>query len=344
MRASLSGFLLLGALCTAARATELELPADGSSVVGADEEQQTRFEDTLVDIAHDRSIGYEEIARANPGVDLWLPGEGTSITVPGRHILPPGPREGIVINLPEHRLYYYPPAQEGQTLTVFTFPVNIGRLDRGSPIGLTHVTAKQKNPSWYPPAFIRKEHQERGDPLPAVVPPGPKNPLGKLEMRLAAARGTYLIHGTNTPWAIGMAITHGCISMYPEDVAVLYREVPVGTSVWMINAPVKVARLNGELLIEAHPPLPREGTPAESESDLDLLVEDLGHILGAEAGSIEQDRAIGVLREARGIPSPVPITDTLRDASRSPAPSELDPSDPPSTTTTASPEPIPPER
>jgi L,D-transpeptidase ErfK/SrfK len=304
MRPPLPGLLLAAMLCSAARASEYPLPADGSNVVGADEHLLTHSQDTLVDIAHDHDIGYEEIARANPGVDLWLPGEGTAIVLPTRHILPPGPREGIVINLPEHRLYYYPQVSEdGHPPVVLTFPVNIGRLDRGSPIGLTHVTAKLRNPSWYPPASILKEHRERGDPIPAVVPPGPRNPLGKLELRLAAGRGTYLIHGTNTPWAIGMAITHGCISMYPEDVAVLFRLVPVGTHVWMINAPVKVARLQGELLIEAHPPMPREGLAVESGPQ--LLAEDLGHILGPAVGSIGQARTLAVLREATGVPGVV---------------------------------------
>jgi L,D-transpeptidase ErfK/SrfK len=316
MRTPLPGLLLPAmalVLCGMARANEYQLPVDGSNVVGADDQMLTRDADTLVDIAHDYGIGYEEIARANPGVDLWLPGEGTAIVVPGRHILPPGPHEGIVINLPEHRLYYYPKPADGEPPVVLTFPVNIGRLDRGSPIGLTHVTAKLTNPSWYPPASILKEHRERGDPLPAVVPPGPKNPLGRLEMRLAAGRGTYLIHGTNTPWAIGMEITHGCISMYPEDVAVLFRRVPIGTRVWMINAPVKVARLQGQLLIEAHPPLPRGGAPGESA--VYVLAEDLEHILGPETGSIEQARAVAVLRQARGVPSEVPDREALREDS-----------------------------
>jgi L,D-transpeptidase ErfK/SrfK len=313
MKTLLPGLLLCLMLCSPAHATLYELPADGSNVVGTDDELLANSSDTLVDIAHDYGIGYEEIARANPGVDLWVPGEGTAITVPGRLILPPGPREGIVINLPEHRLYYYPRPADGEPAIVLTFPVNIGRLDRGSPIGLTHVTAKLKNPSWYPPAFIRKEHQLRGDPIPAVVPPGPRNPLGALELRLAAGRGTYLIHGTNTPWAIGMAITHGCISMYPEDVAALYRRVQVGTHVWMINAPVKVAHLRGALLIEAHPPLPRAGAPAGS--GLPLLAEDLGHILGPEASAIDQPRALAVLREARGIASTVQDSQSLQEAS-----------------------------
>jgi L,D-transpeptidase ErfK/SrfK len=133
-----------------------ELPPDGSSVIGAEAHIKTHYEDTLLDIAHRSSLGYEEILRANPGVDMWLPGEGTDVVLPGRRILPPGPREGIVLNLPEHRLYYYPKAKRGHAPEVFTYPVSIGRMDWRSPLGETHVMTKEVNPSWYPPETIRR--------------------------------------------------------------------------------------------------------------------------------------------------------------------------------------------
>jgi L,D-transpeptidase ErfK/SrfK len=310
MHAWLRGWMICAAgLATWTSAAEYELPANGSSVIGTEERDRTRYEDTLVDIAHQHGIGYEEIARANPRVDLWVPGEGTEILLPGRHILPPGPREGIVINLPEHRLYYYPQPREGAPPVVFTFPVNIGRLDRGSPIGLTRVVAKVRNPSWFPPASIRREHVAKGDPLPAVVLPGPRNPLGAFELRLGAGRGTFLIHGTNTPWAIGMAITHGCIGMYPEDVAVLFQQVPLGTPVWMINAPVKVADLDGTVLLEAHPPLDVDGQQAEP--GLPWMLLELENALGSRAGSILRDTAVEVLRTASGVPTVIARQDAL---------------------------------
>src|SRR5215469_2667978 len=190
-----------------------ELPADGSSVVGTDERIKSTYNDTLLDIAHRYSLGYEEIIRANPGVDMWLPGEGTDILLPGRRILPSAPHEGIVVNLPEHRLYYYAKPKKHHKAVVITYPVSIGRMDWHSPLGETRVIGKEKHPNWYPPESIRKEHAANGDPLPKVVPAGPDNPLGAFALRLAAGDGEYMIHGTNNPTAVGMSVTHGCIRM-----------------------------------------------------------------------------------------------------------------------------------
>ena len=147
----------------AGAATVYELPPDGSAVIGADEHIKATYQDTLLDIAHRYSLGYEEIIRANPGVDMWLPGEGTDIVLPGRRILPPGPREGIVLNLPEHRLYYYPKPRKHQNPEVVTYPVSIGRMDWRSPLGQTHIMTKENHPNWYPPASIRKEHAANGE-------------------------------------------------------------------------------------------------------------------------------------------------------------------------------------
>jgi L,D-transpeptidase ErfK/SrfK len=186
-------------------------------------DHQTVYEDTLYDLAAKYSLGSEELIRVNPGVDPWLPGAGKKITVPGRHILPPGPREGIVVNLPEHRLYYYPKPKRG------------GREGHHLPgqhrqDGLAH--ARWAHPrdlrSRRIPPGIRRSRCARSTPPMAIrcrpsVPPGPDNPLGQYAMRLAAGNGTYLIHGTNNPIAVGLAVTHGCIRMYPDDVAALFR-------------------------------------------------------------------------------------------------------------------------
>jgi len=252
-----------------ASASLFPLPEDGSAVVGADSSVTTIYEDTLPDLAHRFSLGYYEIIRANPGVDVWIPGADKEIVLPGRRILPPGPREGIIVNLPEHRLYYFPKRNGRDKPVVITYPVSIGKMDWRTPLGETHVIAKIKNPSWYPPESVRKEHLENDDPLPKVVPPGPDNPLGDFAMRLAAGGGTYLIHGTNNPTAVGMAVTHGCIRMYPEDVAAVFALVPVGTKVRLINEPVKVAWVGGKLFVEAHPPVDAEGQ--STEPDLKLL-------------------------------------------------------------------------
>jgi L,D-transpeptidase ErfK/SrfK len=294
---------VLAGLCGPAGATVYELPENGSAVFGTDERIKATYKDTLLDIARRYSLGYEEIIRANPGVDMWLPGEGSDILLPGRRILPPGPHEGVVVNLPEHRLYYFPKAKKGEKPVVITYPVSIGKMDWSTPLGETRVISKQKNPSWYPPESVRKEHLANGDPLPKVVPAGPDNPLGDFAMRLAVGGGSYMLHGTNNPMAVGMAITHGCIRMYPEDVAALFPLVPVGTKVWLINDPVKVAYVDGELLLEAHPPVDSEGQT--TEPNLELLSQLLDKALGPDTAAIHWDLARETLQAANGIPAVV---------------------------------------
>jgi L,D-transpeptidase ErfK/SrfK len=280
-------------------ATVYELPADGSAVIGADITIRTHYTDTLLDIARKYSLGYDEIIRANPGVDMWLPGEGTQIVLPGRRILPPGLRQGVVVNLPEHRLYYFPKTTQNGKRVVLTYPVSIGKLGRTTPLGQTRVIAKVKHPAWYPPASIRKEHAEEGDPLPAVVGPGPDNPLGDYKIRLGFGDGTYEIHGTNNPTAVGLAITHGCIRMYPEDVAELFALLPVGTAVRLDNDPVKVAWIDGELTLEAHPPVNAQGE--SFEPDVDQFSDLLRRAVGETTVAIHWDYAREVLRKADGV-------------------------------------------
>jgi L,D-transpeptidase ErfK/SrfK len=291
--------LCFASLRTCAWATMYELPADGSAVIGADARTKSTYQDTLLDIARRYSVGYEEIIRANPGVDIWMPGEGINIVLPGRHILPPGPREGIVVNLPEHRLYYYPKPKTGATPVVLTYPVSIGSTSWHSPLGETRIIAKEKHPNWYPTEAVRREHMAAGDPLPRVVPPGPNNPLGEFKMRLAAGDGSYEIHGTNNPVAVGMAVTRGCIIMYPEDVAALFPLVPVGTKVSLINDPIKVTYVDGDLLLEAHPTVDSEGSSVEP--DLELLSQHLERELGSNTVAVHWDFARAALRAATGI-------------------------------------------
>ena len=199
------GVASLAFACGPVCAKVYPLPQDGSTVIGEDSSVTTVYEDTLPELAQRYSLGYYEIIRANPGVDVWLPGADKKLTLPGKRILPPGPREGIVVNLPEHRLYYYPKPRSGEEPVVITYPVSIGKMDWRTPLGETRIVAKVRNPSWYPPESVRKEHAERGDELPKVVPPGPDNPLGNFAMRLGVGGGSYLIHGTNNPVAVGMA-------------------------------------------------------------------------------------------------------------------------------------------
>jgi L,D-transpeptidase ErfK/SrfK len=288
-------------LCAAAGATQYELADGAPPVFGADQYVKANYEDTLLDIARRYSVGYEEIVRANPKLDLWIPGAGADVLVPGRRILPPGPHEGVVVNLPEHRLYYFPHPKRHEKPVVITYPVSVGKMDWRTPLGQTQVVSKQTLPSWHPPPSVLQEHAERGDPLPKVVPPGPDNPLGEYAMRLGIHPGDYLIHGTNNPQAVGMAVTHGCIRLYPEDIEALFKIVPVGTKVWLINEPVKVAYVDGELLLEAHPQVDAEGQAMEP--DLDLLSQRLDHALGSTTAAINWDLARETLQEAQGMPA-----------------------------------------
>ena len=293
--------ILLLSCCNArlAGATVYTLANSDDAIFGEDQTVETVYEDTLYDLARKFSLGSEELIRVNPGIDPWIPGAGKQVVVPGRHILPPGPHEGIVVNLPEHRLYYYPKPKRGQPQEVITYPVSIGKMDWRTPLGLTHVIAKQKDPTWYPPESVRKEHTAAGDPLPQSVPPGPDNPLGAYAMRLAAGNGTYLIHGTNNPIAVGLPVTHGCIRMYPDDVAALFPLVPVGTPVRLINVPIKVAWVDGELLLEAHPPVDAEGQ--SFEPNLDQFSDLLRAAVGDTTVAIHWDYAREVLQKADGV-------------------------------------------
>ena len=296
------GLLLLVCLaCVPARGSVYALPEDGSTIIGENGSMTTVYEDSLPDLAQRYSLGYYEIIRANPAVDVWVPGAGKHLTLPGKRILPPGPRDGIVVNLPEHRLYFYPKPRRGEKPAVITYPVSIGKMDWRTPLGETRIVSKVRNPSWTPPESVRKEHAERGDILPKVVPAGPDNPLGAFAMRLAVGGGSYLIHGTNNPLAVGMAVTHGCIRMYPEDIAALFPLVPAGTKVRLINEPVKVAWVQGQLLLEVHPPVDAEGQSIEP--DLQVLEPLLDQELGNDTAAIHWDLARDTLAAATGLPT-----------------------------------------
>ena len=252
-----------------ARAAEFWI-AEGDEVFGEVQVIEARHEDTFVALARTYNVGYEELRQANPGVDEWLPGEGTKISIPSLYVLPRAPQRGIVVNVAELRMYYFPaqsgPLPEGVapgSRRVITHPISIGRMDWSTPLGVTTITGKVANPSWYPPQSIRDEHAARNDILPRVVPPGPDNPLGLHAMRLGLPG--YLIHGTNKPSGVGMRVTHGCVRMFPEDIEALYKTVPTGTSVNIVNQPVKIGwKVDGTLYLEAHPALMESNVDGEA--------------------------------------------------------------------------------
>jgi L,D-transpeptidase ErfK/SrfK len=220
-------------------------------VVGALQVTIASKEDTLPDIARRFNVGYEEIVRANPGVDPWIPGAGTRVVLPTRFVLPNAPRVGIIINVPEMRLFYFPPHARGEPQVVFTHPIGIGKLGWSTPEGVTHVVAHQKDPIWRPSLALRRDHRnDNGEDLPAVVPPGPDNPLGKYEFRLGWP--SYLIHGTNKPYGVGLRSSHGCVRLYPEDIEKLFAMVPDGTPVRVVNQPFLFGVHDGQLYLQAY--------------------------------------------------------------------------------------------
>ena len=282
--------------------------APQQELVGETQVLFARYENTFSAIGRQYNLGYEEMRRANPGVDQWLPGEGTPIYLPTQTILPEAPRTGIVVNVPAMRLYYFTtekPATAGgpEVVKVSTHPVGIGTEGWATPFGEAKVVQKAKDPTWYVPASVRKEHAERGDPLPSVVPPGPDNPLGAYAMTLSLPG--YLIHGTNKPAGVGMRSSHGCIRLYPEDIEALFGRVARGTAVRLVNQPVLAAWDNGQLYLEVHPPLAEEthDLVAEADAALSRALERAG----AAATAVVIDRAAieKIVAEQRGIPLPV---------------------------------------
>ncbi|MCY4453313.1 MAG: L,D-transpeptidase family protein [Immundisolibacterales bacterium] len=230
-----------------AAGTEALRAAPADSVVGSVELYEARYEDSLLDVARRFGLGIDELRLANPDVSLWLPGEGTPIRLPSRFVLPSSVRRGVVINVPEMRLYYY--SNDGNA--VHTWPISIGRVGYETPLGKTRVARKKVAPTWYPTESIREEHAARGEPLPRVVHPGPDNPLGSHAIYLGFP--TYLIHGTNRPFSIGMRVSHGCVRLYPEHIEELYNLVVPGTPVAIVHQRVKTGWFGNELFLEVHP-------------------------------------------------------------------------------------------
>ncbi|MFT7235641.1 MAG: L,D-transpeptidase ErfK/SrfK [Methylophagaceae bacterium] len=249
MRAFLNA-LCLCLLIPTGQATTFILDKDSTRVIGHNLIVYSRSQDTLLDIARRFDIGYSEIVSANPDLDVWLPGSGKRVLVPNQYILPDASQKGIVINLAEMRLYYYPKPEEGKPRRVITHPIGIGREGWQTPLGNTRIIQKRKDPTWTPPASIHAEHLEKGDPLPNVVPAGPDNPLGAYAMRLGMPG--YLLHGTNKPYGVGLRVSHGCIRLFPEDIEHLFGVVALNTSVEIVYQPYKASMLNGDLYVESH--------------------------------------------------------------------------------------------
>jgi len=299
--------LLLGSIANLAQAQvdrHYPLLGEGQDLVGESTQITAGADDTLIDLAAEHLIGYNMIRSANPQVDAWLPGEGAQVLLPLRTILPDAPRKGIVINVPEMRLYHYSPAPEGEGSTVTIYAISVGRGEWSTPVTKTRVVGRAKDPIWYPPETIRAEHAARGDKLPRQVPPGPNNPLGQYLLILDIP--SYFIHGTNKRLGIGMQVTHGCIRMYPEDIAQLAKQVPNNTPVTIVNQTIKTGWQDGDLYLEVHEPLEHdsEGTK-KTVSGTDVVRAIVAATRSDQETQIDWDRVIAVTEAASGIPEKI---------------------------------------
>lgn len=265
------------------------------TTVGAD--------DTLPDIARRFDVGYEELVRSNPGIDPWLPGVGREIVVPSQFVLPNAPREGIVINVPAMRLFYYPPRKGDEPATVITYPIGIGKVGWSTPEGTTKIISRTQDPTWRVPVSVRKEHLEMGDELPAVVPPGPDNPLGKHSFTLGWP--SYLVHGTNKPYGVGMRSSHGCIRLYPEDIAQLFDTVPIGTKLRVVNQPYLLGRAGDDIVVQSYGALEddkREWQKSRRKLIEKAMSDGLRKTLKERALSIDWERIEVLAQDSHGVP------------------------------------------
>jgi L,D-transpeptidase ErfK/SrfK len=266
--------------------------APTQTVVGEVTTYRVRAGDTLLDIARWYDLGYNEIVDANPGVDPWVPKPGTEILVPTEWVLPCCSYQGVVVNLPEMRLFQY--RRRAGTLEVATYPVGMGRDDRRTPRGTYRVSGKTLDPQWNIPASIRREHiAERGDRRTFIPGGAPDNPLGKHRIELGHSR--YAIHGTNIPWGIGMLVSHGCLRLYPEDVERLFPDVAIGTKVEFVYQPVKVGSRDGATYAEVHPDIYRYTRSLAADAHTALSRRGLER-------AVDADALRATLAAPRGIP------------------------------------------
>jgi L,D-transpeptidase ErfK/SrfK len=292
------------------RAYRIPTPKPGmvpeQTVIGEIGSHRIRPGETLLDVARYYDLGINEMADANPSVDLLHPKVGTTVVVPTQWVLPCCTYEGMVLNVPELRLYYYERAPDDPDTTIVrTYPLGLGRDDRRTPRGSFSVTGKTVNPTWVIPESIRRDHiRESGDARHSIPGGAADNPLGKYRFELSLK--SYRIHGTNIPWGIGMLVSNGCARLYPEDVEHLFPMVKVGTKGAFIYQPTKVGVRGGKVYVEAHPDLYRQGTG---------LPPGAAKMLQTAGLAPGDGRVTAVLKEAQGVPKAVGSAEPQRAAS-----------------------------
>ena len=294
-------------LPTATERFELE---PGQSVVGEVQVVTAGKDDTLTDVARRFNVGYEEMLRANPKLDPWLPGEGHEVIVPTQFVLPNAPYSGVVINIPAMRIYYFPPVKKGERVVVLTHPIGIGKVGWKTPEGVTKIVRRQKDPTWRVPVSVLKEHHDNGEDLDPVIGPGPDNPLGKFAFYLQWP--SYLIHGTNKPAGVGLRSSHGCIRLYPEDIEQFFNMIPVGTEVRVVNQPFLFGWANGQLYLQPLDVLEddqRDWNKAQRKLLGKSLTPALLQQLKTNHQQIDWDRVASLTHDPRGIAVPVSTAD-----------------------------------
>jgi len=291
--------ILLAVVALPAQAVVWPLVED-EQVVGELITDGLRGDDTLVEMARMHNIGHFEMRAANPQLDPWLPRPGQEVVVPQLHVLPDTPREGIVVNLAERRLYYFADAwPDRDGAVVSTHPVGVGLLDRATPVTQAQVTAKVDNPAWYPNENTREWYRrEKNEILPAMVPAGPENPLGEHALILDA--DGLLIHGTHRPAGVGMRVSQGCIRLYPESIANLIGQVPVGTRVRIVDQPARSGWRGGSLYLEVDP----AGDEPDTRHDEDVWRKLRAQLEARadERAEIDWDKARSAFERADGVP------------------------------------------
>lgn len=280
------------AIALPAHANTWPLPPAGSRLVGENKFHVVENDGgSLEAIAKKYNVGFLALLQANPGVDPYVPRAGSVLTIPLQTLLPDAPREGLVINLAELRLYYYPPGKKEVTV----YPIGIGQLggDTLTPTMVTTVSDKRANPTWTPTANIRARYKAQGIDLPAVVPAGPDNPMGHHAIRLAAYGGVYLLHGTNADFGIGMRVSSGCIRLRDGDIETLFRVITPGTKVNILNTPIKVSEEpGGKRLVEIHQPLSK--SIGDDPQTLPIVLNAAMQTFKASADSAVMERAMEI--------------------------------------------------
>jgi len=288
--------------------------APSQDVVGEVQVVKATKDDTLTDIARRFNVGYEEITRANPKLDPWLPGEGAEVIVPSQFILPDAPRTGLVINIAAMRIFYFPPVKKGERQVVFTHPIGIGKVGWRTPEGVTKIVRRQKDPTWRVPVSVRKEHHENGEDLEPVIGPGPDNPLGKYAFYLQWP--SYLIHGTNKPAGVGLRSSHGCIRLYPEDIEQFFNMVPIGTQVRVVNQPFVFGWRDAELYMQPYDVL-EDDTRDWAKAQKRLLTKSLAVRLQQEVQQhheqVDWNLVSSLAHSPRGVPVPITKSDASLD-------------------------------